>query len=264
MLQAWFMALGVLLAAGLLAWGFSLVRRNVSFVDSLWSLFFVMAAVVFALRQDTLGTRAVLVIALLTAWALRLSIHILMRNWGQPEDYRYRSIRANNEPGFKFKSLYIVFGLQAALAWFISLPLFPAIGSATDLNLFDALAGALWLIGFLFEAGGDYQLARFRRDGKNAGDVLDTGLWKYTRHPNYFGEFCIWWAYYLFAVAAGGWWSIVSPLVMTFLLLRVSGVALLEETIVSRRPAYADYVRRTNAFFPGPRKRSRTLAEDRP
>ena len=264
MLQPWFTALGVLLITGLVAWAYSLVRRSVSFVDSLWSLFFVAAAVVFALEQQALGVRAIVVIVLLTAWALRLSIYITARNWGQPEDYRYRSIRADNQPGFEFKSLYIVFGLQAALAWFISLPLLPAISSTRDLNFLDALAAITWLVGFVFEAGGDYQLARFRRRRKNAAAVLDEGLWRYTRHPNYFGDFCVWWAYYLFAVAAGGWWSIASPLLMSYLLLKVSGVAMLEATMPTRRPAYADYIKRTNAFFPGPRRRLRTSTGGRP
>ena len=137
MLQPWFTALGVLLTIGMVAWAFSLARRSVSFVDSLWSLFFLAAAAVFAAEQRALGVRAIVVIALLTLWALRLSIYITVRNWGQPEDYRYRSIRADNQPGFEFKSLYIVFGLQAALAWFISLPLLPAISSTRDLNFVD-------------------------------------------------------------------------------------------------------------------------------
>ena len=103
--------------------------------------------------------------------------------------------------------------------------------------------------------GGDWQLSRFKADPSNNGKVLDTGLWRYTRHPNYFGNACIWWAFWLFAVAAGAWWTIFAPLLMTFLLLRVSGVAMLERTISDRRPAYAEYIRSTNAFFPGPRRR---------
>lgn len=121
----------------------------------------------------------------------------------------------------------------------------------------------LFLTGLLFEAGGDYQLARFKADVANRGRVLDTGLWRYTRHPNYFGDFCIWWAFYLFAVAAGAWWTIAAPLLMSLLLLKVSGVAMLEKTIAERRPRYAQYIARTNAFFPGPR-RPATLAAGEP
>lgn len=249
-------ALAITLAVGFLGWLVSLARNDVSLVDSLWSLFFLIAASVFAADAWPLSPRAVLVLALVAVWALRLSVYITARNWAQPEDYRYRAIRARNEPGFTFKSLFIVFGLQAALAWFISMPLLPAISSTSSLNAIDAIAVLLWLVGFTFEAGGDYQLSRFRADEANRGRVLDKGLWRYTRHPNYFGDFCIWWAYYLFAVAAGGWWSIGSPLLMSFLLLKVSGVAMLERTIKERRPAYAQYIDSTNAFFPGPARKT--------
>jgi len=248
-------ALIVILAVGAISWMFSIIKKDVSFVDSLWSLFFLIAAAVFALGAQPLSSRGILVLALVTIWALRLSIYITARNWGEPEDYRYQSIRANNEPGFTFKSLYIVFGLQGVLAWVIALPLFPAIASDSALNWNDVAAAMLWLVGFAFEAGGDYQLSRFKAREENRGRVLDTGLWRYTRHPNYFGDFCIWWSFYLFAVASGGWWSIVSPLLMSLLLLKVSGVAMLEKTISDRRPEYAEYICRTNAFFPGPRRR---------
>jgi len=254
-------ALFVIVVLCCVAWLYSLVKKNVSFVDSLWSLFFVAATTVFALGAQPLSSRGTLVLVLVAVWALRLSIYITARNWGEPEDYRYQSIRANNEPGFAFKSLYIVFGLQGVLAWLVALPLLPAIASNTALNAIDLVAAALWLVGFVFEAGGDYQLSRFKARADSKGRILDTGLWRYTRHPNYFGDFCIWWSFYLFAVASGGWWSIVSPLLMSLLLLKVSGVAMLEKTISDRRPEYAEYTHRTNAFFPGPRRTLNTLKE---
>jgi steroid 5-alpha reductase family enzyme len=247
-------ALIVILAVSVVSWLFSLIKKDVSFVDNLWSLFFLIAASVFALWTPSLSDRAMLVLALVAIWSLRLSFYITARNWGQPEDYRYQSIRANNEPGFAFKSLYIVFGLQGVLAWLIALPLLPAITSDSTLNAIDIISATLWIMGFIFEAGGDYQLARFKARNDSKDRVLDTGLWRYTRHPNYFGDFCIWWSFYLFAVASGGWWSIASPLLMSFLLLKVSGVAMLEKTITDRRPEYANYIRHTNAFFPGPRR----------
>ena len=247
-------ALLVILAVGVISWLLSVVKKDVSFVDSLWSLFFLIAASVFALNVQSISPKGLLVLALVAIWSLRLSIYITARNWGEPEDYRYQAIRANNEPGFAFKSLYIVFGLQGVLAWLVALPLLPAIASDTALTPIDFIAVMLWIIGFVFEAGGDYQLARFKAREYSKGRVLDTGLWRYTRHPNYFGEFCMWWAFYLFAVTSGGWWSIASPLLMSFLLLKVSGVAMLEKTISNRRPKYAEYIRRTNAFFPGPRR----------
>ena len=257
MTHPYMIALYLILLIGVVAWQVSVVRKDVSTVDSLWSLFFLLAGVVFAVTSLPLSPRGQLVLVLLAAWSLRLSIFITVRNWGEPEDSRYQSIRANNEPGFAFKSLYIVFGLQGVLAWIIALPLYPAITADAALGPLDVAASALWLLGFVFEAGGDYQLSRFKRDPANKGRVLDTGLWRYTRHPNYFGDFCIWWSFYLFALSAGGWWSVASPLLMTFLLLKVSGVAMLESTISNRRPEYADYIGRTNAFFPGlPRKRT--------
>ncbi len=247
-------ALIAILAVGVVSWLFSVIRKDVSFVDSLWSLFFLLAAVVFAIESQPISIRGKLVLVLVAIWALRLCVYITARNWGEPEDYRYQSIRAHNEPGFAFKSLYIVFGLQGVLAWLVAMPLLPAIASESALTAVDIIAVMLWLTGFIFEAGGDYQLSRFKAREDSAGRVLDTGLWRYTRHPNYFGDFCMWWAFYLFAVASGGWWSILSPLLMSVLLLKVSGVAMLEKTISNRRPQYAEYIRRTNAFFPGPRR----------
>jgi steroid 5-alpha reductase family enzyme len=249
--QTYLFALALILGVGVAAWAVSVAIRNVAFVDSLWSLFFLIAAVAFAAAAWPLSARGLLVTVLVAVWALRLSIYITARNWGEPEDHRYQKIRANNEPGFAFKSLYIVFGLQGVLAWFIAMPLLPAIMNPGDIGPLEIVAGALWLLGFVFEAGGDYQLARFKSDPSNKGRVLNTGLWRYTRHPNYFGDFCVWWAFYLFAVAAGGWWTVLSPVLMSLLLLKVSGVALLEKTITERRPEYADYIRRTNSFFPG-------------
>jgi steroid 5-alpha reductase family enzyme len=174
---------------------------------------------------------------------------------------RHESIRAKYDPGFAFKSLYIVFGLQGLLTWVIAAPLLPAIASDSAWNVIDLAAVILWTVGFVFEAGGDCQLSRFKARSDSRGRVLDTGLWRYTRHPNYFGDFCIWWSFYLFALAAGGWWSIFSPLLMSFLLLKVSGVAMLERTISDRRPEYADYIQRTNAFIPGPRRDLETSRE---
>jgi steroid 5-alpha reductase family enzyme len=179
-----------------------------------------------------------------------------VRNHGEPEDRRYREIRRNNEPHFWLKSIYIVFLLQGFLAWVISLPAIAAVGGeASPGPLTFVLVGAgvlLWLVGMFFEVVGDWQLARFQREKGDSDAVLSSGLWRYTRHPNYFGEAVLWWGIYLIALSVGAWWSFVGPLLLTFLLLRVSGVSLLEKDIEQRRPAYRDYVRRTNAFLPGP------------
>ena len=245
-------ALLAILGIAVCGWLISVARNDMSFVDSIWSLFFLVAAGLFVLEAQPLSPRGTLVLGLIAIWAVRLSVYVTARNWGRAEDFRYQAIRSKNEPGFAFKSLYIVFGPQALLAWLIAFPLLPAITSNAPLSALDGAALLLWITGFVFEAGSDYQLARFRARPDNKGKVLDTGLWRYTRHPNYFGGFCIWWSFYLFAVASGGWWSIASPLLMSVLLLRVSGVAMLEDTIAARRPAYVHYIRSTNAFFPGP------------
>jgi len=252
---AFFWSGASLLLAAAFFWLISLVRNDVSIVDSLWSLMFLLVALVYGSMDGNSGPRELLILVLVAVWALRLSVYITWRNHGQPEDYRYQEIRANNEPGFRYKSFYIVFALQAVLAWVISLPLAGAISGQTAIGFLDYAGCILIVVGVFFEAVGDMQLSRFRRDPDNAGKVLDKGLWRYTRHPNYFGNFTLWWGFYLIALSAGAWWSVISPLLMTFLLLKVSGVALLERDISGRRPQYQQYIRRTNAFFPGmPRK----------
>jgi steroid 5-alpha reductase family enzyme len=251
-LQRYWLGLGALLAAAAATWLVSVAKRDVSIVDSLWGPFFVLAALVYAWPLSDLESRGVLVLALVSTWALRLTAHSAVRNAGAGEDYRYREIRRRNEPNFALKSLYLVFGLQAVLAWLVSLPLLAALRSVAPLGALDALGLTLALAGLVLETVADRQLARFKREPKNRGRVFDRGLWRYSRHPNYFGECCVWWGFGCIGLAASGWWSLVSPLLMTWLLLRVSGVALLEQTIADRRPAYTDYVRRTSAFVPLP------------
>jgi len=251
-LGLWLSALPVLLVAATFTWLLSIPMRNVSIVDSLWSLMFFAAGVIYGLGADPRAPRLAFVLWMLVLWAFRLSFFITKRNVGKGEDHRYQAIRARNEPGFTWKSLYLVFWLQALLAWVISLPILGAFASNRPLGILDWTGIALWLVGFVFEAGGDWQLSRFKADPANAGRVMDRGLWRYTRHPNYFGEFCIWWGFWLIAVSAGAWWTVIGPLLISFLLLKVSGVTLLEKDIGNRRPRYADYVLKTNAFFPGP------------
>lgn len=249
-LNSFFAGLGVLVAVGLLSWLVSIPKRDVSIVDSLWSVMFILVALTYFVTLEQTGPRASLVLALVAIWGLRLSLYITWRNWGEPEDRRYQAIRANNEPNFTFKSVYIVFLLQAVIAWIVSLPLLTAMASGASLNLVDFLGIGIWAMGMLFEAGGDYQLSRFKADPQNQGRVMDRGLWRFSRHPNYFGNACIWWGFGLIGLASGSWWSLLSPVLMTILLLKVSGVSLLEQDIGERRPAYADYIKRTNAFVP--------------
>ena len=251
-LSAWLIGLGVLLAVVTITWVVSLVRGNASIVDSVWSLLFVAAAGTYAAVADAPGgERRRLVLVLVTIWAVRLSAHITWRNWGHGEDPRYQAMRRRQGPTFPRRSLVTVFLLQAGLAWVVSLPLLVGVDGSRPLGLLSGLGLAVWLTGVGFEAIGDLQLARFKADPANAGAVMQRGLWRYTRHPNYFGDATQWWGLWLIAADAGGWWTAVGPALMTFLLLRVSGVALLERRMARTRPAYADYVARTNAFLPG-------------
>ena len=237
-------------------WLVSLWKADVSIVDGFWSLMILFAGLVFLWQATQNGPRTLLILVLAILWAVRLSAHIFWRNWGEGEDRRYQEIRKNNQPHFELKSLYLIFVFQALLAWLVSLPLLAAFTGGAPVSWLDYVGIALWVNGMVFEAVGDLQLARFKQKPENKGKVMDRGLWRFTRHPNYFGEFCIWWGFFLIALSAGGWWSIVSPLIMSFLLMKFSGVALLERDIGERRPAYRDYIQRTNAFFPGlPRRR---------
>ena len=244
-------------AVAFATWIASLLRRDASLVDRVWAVCIAGAGAVYFLSlQPQAGLRGAFMLLVAAAWALRLSLFITQRNWGHGEDRRYRMIRERNQPNFGLKSLWLVFGLQAVLAWIVSAPLLAGMaGGPAPLNLLDVCGLALALFGIGFEAVGDAQMARFKADRANAGQVMDRGLWRYTRHPNYFGEACVWWGLWLVAVAGAGWggaWSAVSPVLMTVLLLKVSGVSLLEKDIAERRPAYRAYIARTNAFVPGP------------
>jgi steroid 5-alpha reductase family enzyme len=257
-LQIALAGLALIAALGFLTWIASVVQHDVSLVDRTWSIFITGAAAVYFALLPPSGARGGWMLTLAVAWALRLSIYITARNWGHGEDRRYQEIRARNQPNFAFKSLYLVFALQAVLAWTVSAPFFAAMAGSRPLGALDITGLALTAFGIVFEAIGDAQMSRFKADPANKGQVMDRGVWRYTRHPNYFGETCIWWGFWLVALGGAGWggaWSVVSPILMTVLLLKVSGVSLLEKDMAERRPAYRDYIARTNAFFPGPPKR---------
>lgn len=240
-------------------WLLSLWLRNSSIVDIFWGVGFVLAAwLYYTFTPGGFAGRKLLTCLLVTVWGLRLAWHILRRNWGKPEDYRYAAWRQDNGPRWWWFSFFQVFLIQGILLWLISAPLLAAqLNPAPPrLTWLDGLAVLAWGVGFIFEAGGDFQLARFKADPANRGKLLTSGLWRYTRHPNYFGDAAQWWGFYLLALVAGGWWTVFSPLLMTFLLLRVSGVRLLEKSLQGTKPGYEEYVRRTSAFFPlPPRKR---------
>lgn len=239
---------------GLMAilWVVSLILKNSSIVDIFWGTGFVIFAwVAFFLTPEGFLWRKLLISILVTIWGLRLSIYILIRNWGKEEDFRYQAWRKQHGKKWWWYSFFQVFLLQGVLLTIIAAPLLTAQISPTPARLafLDYIAIPLWVIGFLFEAFGDLQLKRFKSNPANKGKVLDKGVWRYTRHPNYFGDSTQWWAYYLIAASAGGWWTVFSPILMTILLLRVSGVSLLEKTL-DTRPGYKEYSERTSEFIP--------------
>ncbi|MDH5698754.1 MAG: DUF1295 domain-containing protein [Nitrospirota bacterium] len=248
-----------ILVLAALTWLISVIKRDVSIVDSMWSVMIFASAFVYSSSVEPYWNRSSLVLTLVLLWALRLTLYITWRNWGEPEDSRYQAIRRKYEPHFALKSLGIIFVFQAFLAWIISMPLWVALTVPFEYTVFDILGVTLWMIGMIFESVGDWQLARFKTNPDNRGRVMNSGLWRYTRHPNYFGECLIWWGLFLFVIPTGAWWSVISPVLLTFLLLKFSGVTMLEETIVDRRPAYREYIATTNAFIPGPPKQTKTV-----
>ena len=234
-------------------WLVSLAIRNVTVVDSLWGLGFVVIAwISFGLAEGYVGRRW-LVAVLTTLWGLRLCGYLTWRNWGKGEDPRYGSWRRASGERFWIVSLFKVFWLQALFLWVIAIvvqiPQVPSLPA--HFTLWDAAGALLWTIGFTFEAVADAQLAAFKADPANKGRVMDRGLWRFSRHPNYFGESLIWWGLFLIALAVpSGIYTIVSPAIITLVLLKMTGVALTERTIVETRPAYRDYQHRTSAFIP--------------
>lgn len=250
---------GLALACALLGlWGVSVAKRDASIIDGFWGLGFVGLAWLYLGLADPQTPRSWLVAALVTVWGVRLAAHIIRRSLGEPEDYRYAAMRRGWGERFWWVSLFTVFGLQGILLWTIAMPLYVvAHRPPSPWGALDALGLALFVVGLSFEAVSDWQLSRFKSDPENRGRTLQSGLWRYTRHPNYFGDAVLWWGLYVLAdLASGGGWTVFAPIIMTGLLMRVSGVPLLEKRMQSTRPDFADYAARTNAFFPGPPKKT--------
>ncbi|MEX2323091.1 MAG: DUF1295 domain-containing protein [Acidimicrobiia bacterium] len=253
----------VIVASVVLLWLVSLRLRNASIIDLFWGCGFVVIAwVAWLFLTGHGGGRRLLLLVLVTTWGLRLAGYLTWRNSGKGEDFRYRAMRKRWGHRFPLVNLATVFLLQAILMLIVSLPVQAGMFTGGALGVAGSVGLALWAVGVSFETIGDLQLARFKGDPANRGNVMDRGLWRYTRHPNYFGDFCVWWGIYLVALTASTRWTVVGPLLMSFLLLRVSGVSLLEKDIGSRRPGYAEYVRRTNAFFPGKPKEGRVASSE--
>jgi len=252
-LQIYAVMLGAILLYMIALWVVSLVLKNSSIADIFWGPGFVMAGwIAFALTGGSMPHKLVLM-ALVSIWGLRLGGYILSRNFGKPEDFRYQAWREEAGAKWWWFSFFKVFALQGLLMWIISIPLLQAQyhASPAGLTLLDYAATGLWILGFFFEAVGDAQLARFKGNPANKGKVLDRGVWSFTRHPNYFGEAVQWWAYFLFALLTPfGFAVIYAPILMTYLLVNVSGVALLEKSLKDVKPQYKDYIETTSAFIP--------------
>lgn len=247
-----------LVAVGMiLLWMVSVRIRDVSIVDIAWGAAGALIALATLFLAAGALPRQLLLTAMTVSWGGRLALHIGVRKRGKGEDFRYAAMRADHGEAFRIRSLFTVFLFQAVLIWAIAIPV--QVGQvATEppgLTLLDFLGAAVWAVGFAFETVADRQLRAFLADPGNRGKVMDRGLWRYSRHPNYFGDSLIWWGIFLVAAATPwGWTTFFSPLLMTFFLVKVSGVPMLEEALARRREGYREYMERTSSFIPWPPK----------
>lgn len=251
-------ALLVIIGMMTLLWLISIAVKNVSIVDIFWGFGYVLAASVYFYLADGNSIRKITVMTLTAIWGLRLTAYLAWRNIGKGEDYRYQEFRKNyGEKRYWWVSFFQTFLLQGILMWLISAPLLAAMyyGNEISLNLLDYLAIIVWIVGIVFEAGGDFQLANFKSNPQNKGKVLRTGFWKYTRHPNYFGDSAVWWAFGLFSIAVSSYLPVLGSILMTALIIKVSGVVLLEKSLKDKKPEYKEYIEKTSAFLPWPPKK---------
>jgi steroid 5-alpha reductase family enzyme len=234
-------------------WVVSVIIRNVSIVDLFWGLGFVLTGGFYFLKTEGMESRKILLLILVFIWGVRLSAYLTWRNIGKGEDFRYREFRKKyGENRYWWISFFQTFLLQGVLMWLISLPLLGAqyFGQDKPPGILDFAGVIFWLVGFTFEAGGDFQLARFRAEPANKGKVMDKGFWRYTRHPNYFGDASVWCGFGLICLYAGRYLPVIGSLLMTLLIIKVSGVALLEKSLNEQKPRYKEYIERTSAFLP--------------
>ncbi|MBB3663721.1 MULTISPECIES: DUF1295 domain-containing protein [Prauserella salsuginis group] len=250
------LALGVALLVVVVTFGVARLRGRYDTIDTAWGAgFAVIAAVGFAADPTDAGS-PLLATVLVIVWGIRLSVHLHLRNAGQGEDHRYRamSARARSHPGARmFFRTYLT---QAGVMWFVSLPVVFAQQRPAEIGVLGILGALVWCVGLTFEAVGDEQLRRFTADPANKGRVLDRGLWRYTRHPNYFGDACVWWGLYLIAAQQPpGAATVLSPVLMTWLLARGTGKPMTERRLRETRSGYPDYVSRTSGFLPLPPKK---------
>lgn len=256
--QIYIQSLLIILAMMSVLWIVSIIIKNASIVDIFWGMGFVLTSLFYFYRIGEPDLKRSIIVTFVTIWGLRLSFYLAWRNSGKGEDFRYRNFRKKyGEKRYWWISFFQTFLLQGILMWLISVTILGALYYTVQqtMGILDYAAIIVWLTGFVFEAGGDYQLSRFRADSSNRGKVLDRGFWKYTRHPNYFGDSAVWWAYGLFCLGSGNWIPVLGSVLMTLLIIKVSGVALLEKSLREQKPQYREYIERTSSFFPLPLKK---------
>jgi steroid 5-alpha reductase family enzyme len=252
-LQIYHQAFLVIMLMMTTLWIISIFLKNASIVDLFWGFGFVATTIFYFFRTDGFETRKILLLILVAIWGLRLSIYLAWRNIGKGEDFRYAQFRKNyGEHRYWWISFFQTFLLQGVLMWLISAPLLGAqyYFINNELGILDFIGITIWLIGISFEAGGDFQLAKFKANLENKGKVLNTGFWKYTRHPNYFGDSAVWWGYGLICLAAGSYIPVLGSILMTALIIKVSGVVFLEKSLKETKPQYKEYIEKTSSFIP--------------
>lgn len=238
-----------IMALALAGWMLSLVRDNVNHVGSLWGLSIGMSAFCYALFFYDLHARSWLILLLVMLWAVRLSAYLGWRDWPKSEDFRFAIHRKSNPTFFWLTSLLTIFGIQGLLAWLVSMPLFAAIENNSPLHFFDYLGASAVVVGVIIEAIADTQLVKFNRHTHNLHNVLHTGLWQFCRHPNYLGECCVWWGFFCIALGVNAWWTIISPILVTALVL-INGIKQIEKHSLTHRPQYTAYMQSTPTIFP--------------
>jgi steroid 5-alpha reductase family enzyme len=243
----------VIMAMMTILWIVSVAIKNVSIVDLFWGFGFVVVSTFCFLKSPGFFPRKTLIMILVSLWGFRLSAYLTWRNTGKGEDFRYKEFRKKyGEKRYWWISFFQTFLLQGILMWLISAPILGAqyYGAEKPLGILDLSGLGFWIIGIMFEAGGDFQLAVFKADPANKGKVFDKGFWKYTRHPNYFGDSAVWWGLGLISISAGAYLPALGSVLMTLLIIKVSGVALLEKSLKDQKPEYREYIEKTSAFLP--------------
>jgi steroid 5-alpha reductase family enzyme len=235
-----------------LLWVVSIIVRNVSIVDLFWGLGFVLTAGYYFLKTDGSDVRKIIIVILASLWGLRLSFYLAWRNIGEGEDFRYKEFRKKYGKKFWWVSFFQTFLLQGILMWLISAPLLGAqyYGRDNSISFLDYLGIFFWILGFFFETVGDLQLAHFKSNPVNKGKVMNKGLWHYTRHPNYFGDSSVWWGFGFLCLSTGSYLPVLGSVLMTIIIIKISGVGLLEKSLKDKKPGYTEYIEKTSAFIP--------------